>query len=86
MGLDIRLPMGLMFSLLGGLLFLFGLYSGADEMYAKHSLGVNVNLWWGLFLVVFGALMTYFGQRTARRSRGERPAGEPADARERTGA
>jgi hypothetical protein len=54
MGLDIRLPMGIMFSLLGGLLFLYGLYSGADPMYAKHSLGVNVNLWWGLFLIVFG--------------------------------
>jgi len=80
MGLDIRLPMGIMFSLLGGLLFLYGLYSGADPMYAEHSLGVNVNLWWGLFLILFGALMTYFGQRAGRKSRAGRPPGEPAEA------
>jgi hypothetical protein len=73
MGPDIRLPIGLMFGVLGGLLFLYGLYgtvSGSGEMYARHSLGVNVNLWWGLFLLVFGALMTYFGRRGARRPGG----------------
>ena len=72
MGLDIRLPIGLMFGTLGGLLSLYGLYgalSGSGEIYARHSLGVNVNLWWGLALVVFGSLMLYFGRRSAARRR-----------------
>jgi hypothetical protein len=26
-------------------------------MYALHSLGLNVNLWWGLAMLLFGAVM-----------------------------
>ncbi len=57
MGLDIRWPIGLMFSLIGAMLVIFGLATGSDvEMY-KRSLGANVNLYWGLLLLVFGAWM-----------------------------
>jgi hypothetical protein len=56
MGLDIRLPIGLMFSLVGVLLVGYGLVS-PKEFYDAHSLGINVNLIWGGVLVVFGALM-----------------------------
>ncbi len=57
MGLDIRLPIGLMFSLVGVLLTGYGLVSAKSEIYAAHSLGININLIWGGVLVVFGALM-----------------------------
>ena len=53
MGLDIRWPIGLMFSLIALLLVIEGALNGASE----KSLGINVNLWWGLILLVFGALM-----------------------------
>jgi hypothetical protein len=53
MGLDIRLPIGLMFSLLGVLLIVTGLVNGADV----RSLNININLIWGVVLLVFGALM-----------------------------
>ncbi len=53
MGLDIRWPIGLMFSLIGLLLVIEGVLNGASE----KSLGLNINLWWGLVLLVFGALM-----------------------------
>jgi hypothetical protein len=53
--LDLRLPIGLLFSLLGLLLLGFGLLS--DPALYRASLGVNVNLWWGLAMLVFGALM-----------------------------
>ena len=53
MGLDIRLPIGLMFSLIGALLVITGLLNGADA----RSLNININLWWGSVLFVFGALM-----------------------------
>ena len=53
MGLDIRLPIGLMFSLIGVLLIVTGLVNGADA----RSLNLNINLIWGVVLLVFGALM-----------------------------
>lgn len=57
MGLDIRFPIGMMFTLVGLLMAGYGLMTGSNkEMYAR-SLGMNVNLWWGLGLLVFGALM-----------------------------
>ncbi len=68
MGLDIRLPIGMMFSLLGALLAVYGVATGSDSAMYSSSLNLNVNLWWGLVLFVFGALMLFFGLR-ARFSR-----------------
>jgi hypothetical protein len=57
MGLDIRWPIGLMFSLIGALLLIYGAATGSDvEMY-RHSLGININLIWGVVLLVFGVAM-----------------------------
>jgi hypothetical protein len=53
MGLDIRWPIGLMFTLIGALLAVFGLTKGSESM----SLGININLVWGAVLLVFGVLM-----------------------------
>jgi hypothetical protein len=66
MNLDIRLPIGLLFATLGGLLVLYGLLTGSShpEMY-EHSLGININLWWGLAMVLFGAIMTWLGRKGA---------------------
>jgi len=61
MQLDIRLPIGLMFTLLGVLLVSFGLI--ADKSTLQNSLGINVNLWWGLAILVFGGVMTILGRR-----------------------
>lgn len=56
MGVDIKLPIGLMFTLLGVILTLFGLISNGDPIY-QHSFGININLWSGIFMLVFGLLM-----------------------------
>jgi multisubunit Na+/H+ antiporter MnhG subunit len=64
MGIDIRLPLGAMFALLGALLTGFGLTS-TPEVYAR-SLGLNVNLWWGLVLLAFGVLMLWLARRARR--------------------
>ena len=53
MGLDIRWPIGLMFSLIGVLLTGFGAVKSADSV----SLGININLIWGIVLLVFGVGM-----------------------------
>lgn len=55
--LDLRLPMGLMFSLVGAMLTIHGLCTWGGEQYVKQSLGINVNLWWGLALLAFGLAM-----------------------------
>ena len=57
MGLDIKIPIGLMFSILGIILTIHGIVtSGNVEMY-EQSLGHNINLWSGAFMVAFGAFM-----------------------------
>ena len=57
MSLDIRIPIGLMFSLVGLILLVFGLITGSNEEMYKHSLDININVWWGLFCLVFGGIM-----------------------------
>ncbi len=58
--MDIRIPIGLLFAILGLILFAFGLYSMNDtELYAR-SLGRNINLWTGVAMLVFGGLMLFF--------------------------
>ena len=56
MGLDLRWPIGLMFSIIGTLLTVNGLLTRGGEQYHR-SLGINVNLRWGLVLLVFGIFM-----------------------------
>jgi hypothetical protein len=65
MKLDLRLPMGLMFTIVGILLTVFGLTS--DEAIYARSLGINVNLWWGLVLLGFGLMMLAFAMQASRR-------------------
>lgn len=70
MNFDIRLPIGLMFGILGVLLCGYGLISGPDIY--DRSLGINVNLIWGAVLVVFAATMlglVWFGRRGERHAR-----------------
>ena len=62
--IDIRMPIGLLFSLLGLLLTFFGLFS--DHAIYEKSLGINVNLLWGLVMLVFGAVMLFFARRTEK--------------------
>lgn len=68
MNLDLRLPLGLMFSVFGAMLVVFGLTS--DRAKYVRSLGINVNLWWGLVLLVFGLVVLGFALAAQRRPRG----------------
>ena len=65
MGFDIRLPIGMMFSVFGVLVTGYGAATLGDEMYARHSLGINVNLWWGIAMLIFGAGMLLLARRGA---------------------
>lgn len=56
-GMDIRLPMGLMFCIIGAMIAIFGVMTSGDQMYKDHSLGINVNLCWGSALLLFGLML-----------------------------
>jgi hypothetical protein len=62
MQLDVRIPMGLLFLLLGIILVVYGL-TADPVIYAQHSLGQNVNLIWGSIFAVFGAAMLLLARR-----------------------
>jgi protein-S-isoprenylcysteine O-methyltransferase Ste14 len=66
MGLDIRWPIGLMFSLVGALLIVQGIITGSDTAMYQRSLGININLIWGAVLLIFGGVMTYFAWRATK--------------------
>lgn len=58
--LDIRFPIGLMFTIFGLIIMIFGLTTGVhDPMYAK-SLNVNVNLISGICMLIFGLIFLFF--------------------------
>ena len=63
--MDIRFPLGLMFAIVGALLAGFGVVTASNPMYARHSLGVNVNLWSGLGMLIFGVTMLWLARRGA---------------------
>ena len=64
MGIDIRLPLGALFSLLGLILIVYG--AASDPSLYGQSLGINVNLYWGVVLLSFGVLMFVLSHRGAR--------------------
>ncbi len=62
MGLDIRIPLGLMFLITGGIMALYGLFTRGSAIYAM-SQGINLNLIWGGLMFVFGVTMFVLGRR-----------------------
>jgi hypothetical protein len=82
MNLDIRLPIGGLFTLLGLLLTGYGLVSGS-EIY-QRSLGHNVNLYWGLVVLAFGLVFLYFGRNgsSGMQPAAAEPEGRATEARE----
>jgi hypothetical protein len=65
MGLDIRLPIGIIFTIYGALLIIYGLV--ADPAIFVNSVGVNIDIWWGLAMLVFGLVMGFLAFRASRR-------------------
>ena len=70
MGLDVRVPVGLMFAIMGLLLVGYGVL-GDQTIYAK-SLGININTIWGSVLLVFAAVVLVMSWRRAGPAREER--------------
>ena len=62
MGLDIRLPLGLIFLIIGGIMAGYGVFTRGSTMYAS-SQGINLNLIWGLVMLLFGLIMFLAGRK-----------------------
>jgi hypothetical protein len=80
-GLDIRLPIGGLFVVLGVILSGYGVATNSDAAQYERSMSVNINLWWGLVMLVFGALLLLLA-RNSSRDASVHPAGETPGGRE----
>jgi cytochrome c oxidase assembly factor CtaG len=60
MRFDLKAPIGWMFTVYGGLLVLYGALG--DPAQYSRSLGINVNMAWGVVLLTFGILMLIIGR------------------------
>jgi len=66
MNFDLRLPIGIMFSVFGLILTIFGAVSD-KKIYEEHSLGININLIWGIVLLVFGLFMLFLALKGGKK-------------------
>jgi hypothetical protein len=65
--MDLRLPIGGLFVVLGVMLGAYGIMTNGDTAMYERSAGVNINLVWGGVMLAFGALFLALAQRAARR-------------------
>jgi multisubunit Na+/H+ antiporter MnhG subunit len=68
MQLDIRIPIGLLFGIIGTILMALGVWTkyATPDIY-RRSLGVNVNFYWGAVLMIFAVLMLLLANRASKR-------------------
>jgi hypothetical protein len=65
MGLDIRWPIGIIFTIYGAMLIVYGAL--ADPAIFESSAGINIDIWWGAGMLVFGLFMGLLAFRAWRR-------------------
>ncbi len=63
MGLDIRIPLGLIFLITGGIMSGYGLFTRGNVALYQRSMGINLNLSWGVVMFLFGLVMFVVGRR-----------------------
>jgi len=69
--IDIKLPIGLMFTILGVIIAGYGLVTiNNSEMYQK-SFGINVNIWSGAGMLLFGVIMLLLSRKGKKEARSQ---------------
>ena len=71
MGLDIKIPIGLMFSIFGLILTILGLITMGDTAMYEQSLGYNINLLSGGVMLVFGGFMLFTSKLFKKKKKSE---------------
>lgn len=64
MDLDIRWPIGLLFSAMGAALAIFGAFFTSAQKILHFWL--DLDLWWGVVMLVFGLAMIWGASRAGR--------------------
>lgn len=64
---DIRIPIGFMFTVIGVIISLLGLFTASETEMYKKSLDINVNLLMGIFMLIFGLVMLFFAFRKKKK-------------------
>jgi hypothetical protein len=68
--LDIRVPIGALFGILGLILVVYGVATNGDVTQYAPAGGININLWWGAVMLAFGLILLAMSRtRSAARSR-----------------
>jgi hypothetical protein len=80
---DLRRIIGGLFVVYGLLLFVLGLFDSQEEI--DKAAGVNINLWAGLGMLIFGLLMLVWAlaRPLSEELGSEQPSGRPGDDAER---
>ena len=60
MNLDLRVPLGLLFRIVGAMMSIFGFFTRGSAIYERTA-GMNINLIWGLVMLAFGVTMFFLG-------------------------
>ena len=60
---DIRIPIGFMFSVMGLIITGLGLFTLSDSAMYQKSLGINVNIIMGILMLIFGAAMLFLAYK-----------------------
>ena len=72
MSLDLRIPLGLLFTIVGALLAVYGLLTRGSDLY-QRSAGMDINLIWGLVMLVFGLTMFLMGRYSDKHPKPQAP-------------
>ncbi len=67
MGLDIRWPIGIIFTIYGIIMIAYGALAD-PSIFAERSMGVNIDVWWGAGMLVFGLFMGALALRASRQN------------------
>lgn len=73
--LDIRWPIGIMFTLVGAMLAVFGVITARKAEIYRCSLDININLIWGVVLLVFGVWMLAMARKASAADKAQKPTG-----------
>ena len=60
---DIRIPIGTMFTVLGILITGFGIFTMSNNQMYEKSLGINVNIIMGILMLLFGLVMLFLARK-----------------------
>jgi hypothetical protein len=64
--LDLRLPIGGLFTALGVIIGGYGVATNGNSALYETSLSININLWWGIVMLIVGGIMLALGMRATR--------------------